>query len=107
MEPDVLKRNVALWVRDDGAVAVAALIVAWRPDGIPAAVACRALGVSRPWFYKHKDGAVPPRARRQGPAQSRGRAPVHGACGEVRAAAHHRMWLGRASYFGELSVLCA
>jgi transposase InsO family protein len=28
-------------------------------------VACRALGVSRSWFYKHKDGTLPPRARRR------------------------------------------
>jgi putative transposase len=44
---------------------VAALIAARRADGIPVAVACRALGVSRSWFYKHKDGALPPRARRR------------------------------------------
>jgi transposase InsO family protein len=49
----------------DGAVAVAALIVARRADGIPVAVACRALGVSRSWFYKHKDGALPPRTQRR------------------------------------------
>ena len=37
----------------DGAVAVAALIAARRADdGIPYAVSCRALGVSRSWFYK-------------------------------------------------------
>ena len=30
------------------------------------AVACRALGVSRSWFYKHKDGRLlPPRAQRR------------------------------------------
>jgi putative transposase len=45
---------------------VAALIAARRAqDGIPHAVACRALGVSRSWFYKHKDGRQPPRAARQ------------------------------------------
>jgi transposase InsO family protein len=45
---------------------VAALIAAWRAhDGIPHAVACRALGVSRSWFYKHKDGHLPPRAQRR------------------------------------------
>ena len=44
---------------------MAALIAAWRADGIPHAVACRALGVSRSWFYKHKDGQLPPRARRR------------------------------------------
>jgi putative transposase len=27
-------------------------------------VACRALGVSRSWFYKHDDAALPPRAAR-------------------------------------------
>jgi putative transposase len=44
---------------------VAGLIAAQRAEhGIPAAVACRALGVSRSWFYKHEDGALPPRAAR-------------------------------------------
>jgi transposase InsO family protein len=44
---------------------VAALIAAQRDErGIPAALACRALGVSRSWFYKHEDGALPPRAVR-------------------------------------------
>jgi putative transposase len=44
---------------------VAGLIAAQRDEhGIPAAVACRALGVSRSWFYKHDDGALPPRAAR-------------------------------------------
>jgi putative transposase len=45
---------------------VAALIAARRAqDGIPHAVACRALGVSRSWFYKHKNGQPPPRAQRR------------------------------------------
>jgi hypothetical protein len=45
---------------------VAALIAARRAqDGIPHAVACRALGVSRSWFYKHKNGRLPPRAQRR------------------------------------------
>jgi putative transposase len=44
---------------------VAALIAARRADGVPVSVACRALGVSRAWFYKHKDGRLPPRARRR------------------------------------------
>ena len=44
---------------------MAALIAAQRDEhGIPAAVACRALGVSRSWFYQHEDGALPPRAGR-------------------------------------------
>ncbi len=44
---------------------MAALIAAQRDErGIPAALACRALGVSRSWFYKHEDGALPPRAGR-------------------------------------------
>jgi len=44
---------------------VAALIAAQRDEhGIPAALACRALGVSRSWFYKHEDAALPPRAVR-------------------------------------------
>jgi transposase InsO family protein len=29
------------------------------------AVACRAVGVSRSWFYKHKDGLLAPRAQRR------------------------------------------
>jgi putative transposase len=46
-------------------VAVAALIAAQGDEhGIPAAVACRALGVSRSWFCKHEDGALPPRGGR-------------------------------------------
>jgi transposase InsO family protein len=44
---------------------VAALIAARRADGIPVAVACRVLGVSRSWFYKHKEGRLPPRAQRR------------------------------------------
>jgi hypothetical protein len=44
---------------------VAALIAARRADGIPVAVACRALAVSRSWFYKHKNGRLPPRAQRR------------------------------------------
>ena len=45
---------------------MAALIAAQR-DGrrIPHAVACRALGVSRSWFYKHEDGVVTARAARR------------------------------------------
>ena len=42
---------------------MAALIAAQRDEhGIPAALACRALGVSRSWFYKHEDAVLPPRA---------------------------------------------
>jgi putative transposase len=45
---------------------VAALIAARRAgDGIPYAVSCQALGVSRSWFYKWKDGRLPPRAARR------------------------------------------
>lgn len=45
---------------------MAALIAARRAqDGIPYAVSCRALGVSRAWFYKWKDGRLPPRAARR------------------------------------------
>jgi transposase InsO family protein len=44
---------------------VAALIAARRADGIPCAVSCRALGVSRSWFYKRKNGQLPPRAWRR------------------------------------------
>jgi putative transposase len=45
---------------------VAALIAAQREQHrIPHATACRALGVSRSWFYKHKQGGLPPRAARR------------------------------------------
>ena len=44
---------------------MAALIAARRADGIPVAVACRALGVSRSWYYQNKDGRLPPRAQRR------------------------------------------
>jgi putative transposase len=45
---------------------VAALIAARRAEqGIPYAVSCRALGVSRSWFYKWKAGQLPPRAVRR------------------------------------------
>ena len=44
---------------------MAALIAAQRDEhGIPAALSCRALGVSRSWFYKHEDAALPPQAVR-------------------------------------------
>jgi len=33
--------------------------------GIPQALSCRALGVSQSWFYKWKDGVLPPRAARR------------------------------------------
>ncbi len=45
---------------------MAALIAAQRDaHGIPAALACRALGVSRSWFYKHEDAVLPPQAARR------------------------------------------
>jgi transposase InsO family protein len=44
---------------------VAALIVAQRAQGIPCAVACRALGVSRSWYYKRDHGRLAPRAARR------------------------------------------
>jgi transposase InsO family protein len=45
---------------------VAALIAAQRDEhGIPCALACRAVGVSRSWFYKHHGGRPPPRAVRR------------------------------------------
>jgi integrase len=45
---------------------VAALIAARRDEHqIPYAVACRALGVSRSWFYKWKDGTLTARAARR------------------------------------------
>jgi putative transposase len=45
---------------------VAALIAAQRAvHRIPCAVSCRALGVSRSWFYKWASGRLPPRAARR------------------------------------------
>ena len=45
---------------------MAALIAAQRVQHqIPHAAACRALGVSRSWFYKHKDGTLTARAARR------------------------------------------
>jgi len=45
---------------------VAAVIAAQRVQHrVPHAVACRALGVSRSWFYKYKDGTLTPRAARR------------------------------------------
>jgi putative transposase len=45
---------------------VAALIAAQRDEHrVPHAVSCRALGVSRSWFYKWKGGDLPPRAARR------------------------------------------
>jgi len=45
---------------------VAALIAAQRErHRVPHAVACRALGVSRSWFYKHKRAELAPRAARR------------------------------------------
>ena len=45
---------------------MAALIAAQRVEHqIPHAVACRALGVSRSWFYKWNGGALPPQAQRR------------------------------------------
>lgn len=45
---------------------MAALIAAQRDEHhIPAAVTCRALGVSRSWYYKWRGGALPPRAERR------------------------------------------
>jgi transposase InsO family protein len=45
---------------------VAAFIASQREQhGVPQAVSCRALGVSQSWFYKWKDGELPPRAARR------------------------------------------
>ena len=45
---------------------MAAFIAAQRDDRrIPHVVACRALRVSRSWFYKWRGGALPPRAQRR------------------------------------------
>jgi putative transposase len=45
---------------------VAAFIASQRADhGIPAALSCRSLGVSRSWYYKWRGGALPPRAARR------------------------------------------
>ncbi|MGH3247536.1 MAG: IS3 family transposase [Trebonia sp.] len=45
---------------------MAAFIASQRErHGVPQAVGCRALGVSQSWFYKWKDGELPPRAARR------------------------------------------
>ena len=45
---------------------MAAFIASQREvHGVPQAVSCRALGVSQSWFYKWKDGQLPPRAARR------------------------------------------
>jgi putative transposase len=45
---------------------VAAFIASQREaHGVPYAVSCRALGVSQSWFYKWKDGPLPPGAARR------------------------------------------
>jgi putative transposase len=45
---------------------VAAFIASQRAEhGIPAVLSCRALGMSRSWFYKWKAGALPPQAARR------------------------------------------
>ena len=45
---------------------MAALVAAQRAEHrIPCAVSCRALGVSRSWFYKHNNGWLAPRAARR------------------------------------------
>ena len=45
---------------------MAAFIASQRDrHGVPQAVSCRALGVSQSWFYKWKDGELPPRAARR------------------------------------------
>jgi putative transposase len=45
---------------------VAGFIAAQRGQhGVPHAVSCRALGVSQSWFYKWKNGRLPPRAARR------------------------------------------
>lgn len=45
---------------------MAAFIASQRArHGVPQAVSCRALGVSQSWFYKWKDGELPPRGARR------------------------------------------
>jgi hypothetical protein len=69
----------------DGAVAVAALIAAQRDQHrIPYAVACRALGVSRSWFYKWNGGTLTPRAARRQALAAQMSAPVQGPPGDLR-----------------------
>ena len=77
---------------------MAALIAAQREQHrVPHAVACRALGVSRSWFYKHKDGTLTARAARRAAlaAEVRRLFAAHrartGRCGitaDLRAAGH-------------------
>ena len=44
---------------------MARFIASQRVQRIPAAVSCRALGVSRSWYYKWASGRLPPRAARR------------------------------------------
>jgi putative transposase len=45
---------------------VAGFIASRRAEqGIPATASCRALDMSRSWYYKHRDGRLPPRAVRR------------------------------------------
>ncbi len=84
--------------RGDGPVAVAALIASQGAEhGIPHAVSCRALGVSRSWFYKWpghaRSGTLPPRAarRRRLAAEVRRLFDLHeGKCGAPRITADLR-----------------
>jgi putative transposase len=47
-------------------VSLAAFIVSQRDEhAVPAALACRALGVSQAWFYKWRHGDVSPRRARR------------------------------------------
>jgi hypothetical protein len=67
MDRDVLKRSVAVWKKRDGQqVAVAGFIASQsEAHDVPQAVSCRAVGMSQSWFYKWKDGQLPPQAARR------------------------------------------
>ena len=70
---------------------MAVLIAAQRDEHrIPHAVACRALGVSRSWFYKHKNGTLTPRAARREALAAEVRRLFKGPPGHLRVAADHR-----------------
>ena len=74
---------------------MAAFIASQRDaHGVPHAVSCRALGVSQSWFYKWKDGELPPRAARRERLKAEIARLFAAARGQGRVAADHRRAAG-------------
>ena len=106
MERDVLKRSVALWVKEASGGSLAGFIAAQRAEyGVPHAVACRALGVSQAWFYKWRHGEARPGGAAAGVgAHGRGVIrPTRGTYGAPRITADLREmgWRGREHHRGD------